>query len=128
MIEQQSIAIETNVLQQAYAETDAGAGRFVDDIQERVKFEQGLMVVERIQDVQPYLDANQRQYNEVSSWRPFAGRNMRLVADIPMIVVEQWMREGFNLFDDSHPSHSKELRRRLNDIENRKLRVEPGRI
>lgn len=128
MIEQQSIPIEQNVLQQAYAETDAGSGVFVDDIQERVKFEQGLMVVERIQDVQPYLDANQRQYNDTPTWRPWAGKNMRLVADIPMIKVEQWMREGFNLFDDSTPGYQKELKRRLNDIDNRKLRTAPGRI
>lgn len=119
---------EPDTLEQAYAQTDAGTGAFVDDIQERVTFQQGLMVVERIQDVEPYLDANQRQFNDASSWRPFAGKNLRPVADIPMIVVEQWMKEGFDLFDDKQEGYQRELKRRLNDYTNRKLRTAPGRI
>lgn len=128
MTEPESLPVDQSVLEQAYAQTDAGSGTFVDDIQERVSFQQGLMVVERIQDVEPYLDANQAAYNEAPTWRPFAGANMRPVADIPMIVVEQWIKEGFNLFDDKQEGYQRELRRRLNDYTNRKLRTCPGRI
>ncbi len=128
MSEPEAIPLEQSVLEKAYAQTDAGVGAFVDDIQERVTFEQGLMVVERIQDVQPYLDANQSAFNEAPTWRPFAGINMRPVADIPMIVVEKWMKEGFNLFDDKQDGYQRELKRRLNDYTNRKLRTAPGRI
>ena len=123
----QSIAVEQDWLANAYAQTDAGCG-VVDDIQEKWRFEGDKLVCERTQDVEPYLDANKAAYNEVSSWRPWAGMDRRPVANIPNVVVEKWLREGFNLFEDKAPGYQKELRRRLNDIENRHLRLAPGRI
>jgi hypothetical protein len=123
----QTISIEQDWLASAYAQTDAGNG-VVDDIQEQWRFEGDKLVCERTQDVQPYLDANKAAYNEVSSWRPFAGVDRRMVADIPNVIIEKWIREGFNIFNEQQPDYQKKLRQRLNSNEYRFLRVTPGRI
>lgn len=122
-----SIAVEQDWLNSAYAETDAANG-VIDDIQDVWRYEGDKLVCERTQDVEPYLDANKAAYNEVSSWRPFAGKDSRIVADIPNIIIERWCREGFNIFDEQQPDYQKKLRQKLNSNEYRFLRVTPGRI
>jgi hypothetical protein len=122
-----SIEVEQNWLANAYAHTDAGCG-VVDDIAEDWRFEGDKLVCHRVQDVQPYLDANKAAYNDVSDWRPFAGLDGRMVADIPNVIIERWIREGFNIFDEQQPDYQKKLRQRLNSNEYRFLRVTPGRL
>lgn len=123
-----TIEVEQDWLANAYAQTDAGSG-VVDDVEEQWRFEGDKLVCVRTQDVEPYLEANKAAYNEVSSWRPFAGKNGRMVCDhIPMVVIEKWMKEGFNIFDETHPYYQRELRRRLNSNEYQYLRSTPGRI
>lgn len=122
-----TIQVEQNWLDALYQQTDAGNG-IVDDIAEHWRFEGVKLVCERVQDVEPYLEANKAAYNEVSSWRPFAGKNGRVVADIPNVIIERWMREGFNIFNENTPDYQKKLRQRLNSNEYRYLRVTPGRI
>jgi hypothetical protein len=89
---------------------------------------QGRLVAVRTQDTTPYLEANRRAFNEAPSWRPYSDANgMREVADIPMIVVEQWMKEGVNLFDPS-PEMQKKVAQKLNSNEFQYLRTYPGRV
>lgn len=123
----QTISVEQDWLANAYAQTDAGCG-VLDDITENWSLQGDKLVCERVQDVEPYLDANKAAYNEVSDWRPFAGANGRMVADIPNVVIERWIREGFNIFNEQEPDYQKKLRQRLNSNEYRFLRVTPGRI
>lgn len=123
----QTIAVEQDWLNSAYLHTDAGNG-IVDDIEEHWRFEGDKLVCERVQDVEPILEYNKACYNDVSDWRPFAGRNSRMVANIPNVLVEKWIKEGFNLFNENQPDYQKKLRQRLNSNEYRFLRVTPGNI
>ena len=52
-------------------------------------------------------------------------RAFRRAAAIPNVVVEQWLREGVDVFD---PNDAAEVKRRLNDPDNRFLRTAPGRL
>lgn len=88
-----------------------------DETEERV-------VVHRRQDVEPILERNKALYNDdAKGWSPT--REWRYVAHIPNIVVEQWMKEGINVYD---PNDEKKVIERLNDPAWRYLRTAPGRI
>ena len=104
-------------------ETDFG------DISTKIERDpQGRIVAIRTQDTTPYLEANKRAMSEAPSWRPYSNaEGMREVADIPLIVVEQWMREGVNLFDPS-PEMRKAVARKLNSNEYQYLRTYPGMV
>jgi hypothetical protein len=71
----------------------------------RSQADDGRLVVKRTQDTTPYLEANRAEFNAAPSWRPYASgrkdKSLRKVASIPLIVVEQWMREGVNILDPS---------------------------
>lgn len=98
------------------------------DIKTVLQGRDGKLVVKRSQDTTPYLEANQREYNEAASWRPYSGKgNLRKIADIPCIVVEQWMKEGVNIFDPD-PAMQRAVRRKLDDYTFRKLRTMPGKV
>lgn len=114
-------------LAKAYTETDFGQG-VLDDIKEETKIEQGKIVTYREQDVQPYLDANRRACNDVSTWRPWSGKNLRPIAEIPMILVEKWRQEGFDILNEHQPDYQKKLKQRLNSNEFSALRTSPGRV
>jgi hypothetical protein len=83
----------------------------------------GRGIVERVQDVEPILEENKRLRALNDGYSP--RRELRRVASIPLIVVEQWMQEGVNLFD---PNCREAVRRKLNDPENLFLRTAPGRV
>lgn len=93
----------------------------MNDISETWKAEQGKIVICREQDVQPYLEANRRRQRDFS--RSKGG--LRMVANIPNVVVEKWMSEGVNIFDRNH---AKEVQRRLNSNEYAYLRTSPGKM
>ena len=102
----------------------------MSEVKTEIKATNGIVVVRRMQDVEPYLKANEAEYNAAPSWRPYAkrkGRNLRKVAEIPNIVAEQWLREGVNIFS-ADPDMQKKVRKKLDDYENRKLRTYPGRL
>lgn len=85
------------------------------------------LVVQRVQQVDEELAQNRAEYNSHSdhaATRYSSKRPMHKVASIPPGLVEQWMKEGFNIFTASDA----ELRRRLNDPQYRKLRTMPGRL
>ncbi len=84
--------------------------------------------VERVQDVEPILEANKADFNSA----PGLGsqrfkKPMVHAARIPLIVIEQWMKEGINIFDPS-PEMKKKVRDKLNSAEYAYLRTTPGRI
>jgi len=79
------------------------------------------MHVRRSQDVEPILDENKRLMTLNDGYT--RDRSMRRVASIPMTVVEQWMKEGINIFDKND---AQAVRRKLNSADYRYLRTAPG--
>jgi hypothetical protein len=99
----------------------------VIDVTTTITAANGQLVVKREQDVSGYLEQNKRELAEAPSWRPYAGMNMRKVASIPMIVVEQWMKEGVNVLDPS-PEAQRKVAQKLNSNEYQHLRTYPGQV
>jgi len=101
------------------------------DLTTHMRTEQGKLVVQRTQDTTAYLEQNKAERNAAPDWRPYAsGRKdkaLRKVASIPMIVVEQWMKEGINILDPS-PEMQKKVAQKLNSNEYAYLRTFPGRV
>lgn len=80
-------------------------------------------IIVRAQDPLPILEDNKRLYNSGDGYSP--SREIRRVATIPKVIVEQWMSEGVSILDKNCRN---EIRRRLNDPENLFLRTAPGRV
>jgi hypothetical protein len=85
--------------------------------------ETGGGVIIRAQDVEPIFEENARLYTLNDGYSP--RRELRRVASIPVSIAEQWYREGVNVLDKNC---REEVRRRLNDPVNLKLRTAPGRV
>jgi len=84
----------------------------------------GTKIIERkTQDVEPFLDRNKELYNAGDGYSP--SRDLRRAASIPLVVVEQWLSEGIDIFN---PDHAEAIKRKLNDPENRYLRTAPGTL
>ena len=95
------------------------------DIKTAIKCRNGELVVKRTQDVAPYLDSNKRmQADGAGGWRRTAKLRRRQIADIPNIVVEAWLKEGFNVFQVSE----RELRKKLDHPDWAYLKTIPGRV
>lgn len=75
-----------------------------------------------------YLDHNRNEQNYIpqKSYRSeLRKKNMWKVASIPNIVVEQWKKEGIDLFkDEDWPK----VKAKLNDPEFKWLRTSPGKV
>lgn len=85
----------------------------------------GQLVVKRTQDVEPFLDMNKRMQAEgAGGWRRTAKATRRQIAEIPNIVIEMWLKQGFNMFQVSE----RELRKKLDEPEWRYLKTIPGRV
>jgi hypothetical protein len=101
------------------------------DVTTKMEAKNGQLIVVRSQDVAPYLRQNELERNQHSDWRPYASgrkdRVLRKVAEIPNIVVEQWMKEGVNIFSND-PGMQKKIRLKLDDYTNKKLRTMPGKM
>jgi hypothetical protein len=78
----------------------------------------------RTQDVEPILNANREDFKDANGgWTQ--NRDMRHVASIPNVVVEQWLKAGINVFDNN--DWPKVLR--LLDMPQYKyLRTSPGKL
>lgn len=102
-----------------------------EDISTRMEARNGKLLVVRSQDVAPYLRENTRERNSHSDWRPYAtrrgGSNLKKVAEIPNIVVEQWLKEGINVFSKD-PAMQRRVRLKLDSNEFQKLRTMPGKM
>lgn len=86
------------------------------------------LIIERVQDVEPYLEQNKREYNSVphKQRNKYKGEFVK-VASIPNVIIEQWMKEGINIFDPS-PEMQKKIKEKLNSSEYQYLRTRPGRV
>lgn len=99
------------------------------DIKTTMEARNGKLLVVRSQDVAGYLKQNHEERAAASTWRPYTSgkRQLRKVADIPNIVVEQWLKEGVNIFSKD-PGMQRKVRMKLDDYTNSKLRTMPGRL
>lgn len=80
------------------------------------------LIIESIQDVEPVLNRNRELQKDKSKTR---GKEMWWVASIPNIVIEQWMKEGINIFKkEDWPK----VKARLNDPNYRYLRTDMANI
>jgi hypothetical protein len=84
----------------------------------------GKMTIRRLQDVEGVLKSNVAQYNNHTSINYSDSCGVHKVATIPLVVIEKWMKEGFNWYR----STDAERRRKLNDPDNRKFLVRPGKL
>lgn len=91
------------------------------DVATAIKARNGQVIVKRTQDTTPYLEANKRARNDFVRRR---GSSLRHVAEIPNIVVEQWMKMGVNIFDRND---AKKVQALLNSNEYAYLRTSPGK-
>jgi len=92
----------------------------------RIQGGPGRITIRRFQDVDDILDLNKAAFNSHTGKKPQYGdsNGNHHVATIPNILIEKWMKEGFNWF----ASTDKERKAKLNDPDNRKLLVRPGRL
>ena len=82
--------------------------------------------LESEQDVTAYLEQNKRLYNEDDFKRKGYKDEMVHVAQIPLIVIEKWLREdGIDVYN---PDHKKAVMRKLNHPDYLYLRTTSGRI
>lgn len=87
-----------------------------------------VLTVNRVQDVEPILEANKADFinaPELHSQR--YKKPLVHAARIPLIVVEQWLKMGINVFDPS-PEMKKKVRQMLNSPDWRHLKTIPGKI
>lgn len=96
------------------------------DVATIIKARNGQLIVKRVQDTTPYLEANKIARNSYSDWKGSRTRgSLRRVAEIPNIVAEKWMRElGVNIFNRDH---AKKVQQLLNSNEYQYLRTSPGK-
>lgn len=85
----------------------------------------GQVVVKRTQDVSGIIDHNKAmQASQVGGWRRTHGQKGRVIAEIPAIVAEMWLKQGFNVYTASQA----ELRKKLDDPDNAFLKTIPGKV
>ena len=84
----------------------------------------GEITIERIQDVEPVIEANKRAQTAGDGFSP--SRDLRQIAEIPLGIVELWRTVlGVDIFNRDHWPAVKRL---LRDSEWRHLRTSPGSI
>ncbi len=78
-------------------------------------FEDGKLFIKNVQDIEPVLDENAYARNHQGNNGYGKSRVWRKIGSIPMIVVEQILREkGVNILDGS-PEADKYIRKFLDD-------------
>lgn len=85
---------------------------------------EGTFTIARTEDIEPLLDANKQYQRDHDGWTP--SRDMKYVAEVPMIVIEQWNNTyGVNVLAKENFSL---LKRLLNDPDNAFFRTGLGAI
>ena len=81
-------------------------------VSEHFDYNTGLLIVKTTEDVEPLLKsiAEQRNNQDQRAYKKSDAR-WRKIGEIPLLILDQWFREGFNALD---PSNSAEVIRRLN--------------
>ena len=81
--------------------------------------------IQTVQDVEPYLEANKKFFNDPVKDDPVFGRR---VASIPPIFAEKWLNEdGVNFLALRGKELRAYLRRKLSDPQYLFLRTHPGK-
>lgn len=80
--------------------------------------------VERVQDVEPILEANKRAYNDAGS---FKSETFNHKARIPVLIWEAWLQAKGISYQEASVDE-KILKRFLNDPDNRFCLTRPGKI
>lgn len=78
------------------------------------------LIINRVQDIEPILKFNKILQGDKSLTR---SKEFRRVAKIPMVVIEQWLKEGIDIFSQD-PEMKKKVKRRLNDSSYSYLRTD----
>lgn len=89
-----------------------------DDVEETTS-------IESIQDVIPHLEVNKQLYNNDDYKRRGYKQDMVHVAQIPLVVIEKWLREGIDVYN---PDHWTAVRKKLNHPDFLYLRTTSGRL
>lgn len=79
------------------------------------------LVIKKTHDVTPILEANKRRYNDSDG--KHRSEAMNHVASIPMVIIDLYRQKGIDLLNDR-----KELRKFLNDPDNKFFRTMPGDV
>lgn len=67
--------------------------------------------VERVQDAEPVLETIKAKIaHGDDGWN--ATRDGKIIAEIPLVIAEQWMKEGVEWWNKDHDA---EIRKRIND-------------
>lgn len=85
----------------------------------------GRMVTSLVQDVEPILNENKRLQNDPNHDGYTPSRDLRHVAQIPMVVIEQWLKEGI---DYANAADWPKIAAKLDDPEYAYLRTGGGRV
>lgn len=86
-----------------------------------------VLTVKRTQDVEPILEDNKSAYNSAPKHGQRFQHELVEVAYIPNIVIEQWLKEGLNIYRGDKETR-KRLMAKLNDPDFRALRSRPGKL
>lgn len=86
----------------------------------RLDRSEGLIVIERVQDIEPILDLNKYLQNEPQAW---AG-DWHHIGTIPNILIEKWANEeGVNILGMTAEEWGQFIKRKLRDPDNKWLRT-----
>lgn len=82
-------------------------------------------IIERVQDVQPFIDRNKALANEGDYKKKGIQNSWMHAATIPNVIIEQWLKEGIDVFNKDHWP---KVRRKLNDPDWKHLKTIVGTI
>lgn len=98
----------------------------MSDIKGRLWLQDGKIISQRQQDVEPYLDANKAAQN---AGAPSFAPTFRKVASIPNVVIEKWMaEEGAPVLSMNKAEFDRFIKRKLNDPNWKYLKTTTGRV
>lgn len=86
-------------------------------------WEDGLLHVKNVQDVEPVLNACKAMSEQVDK----QSKDMRLAASIPMVIIEQYCHLKKITFEEWQ-RNKEHIRAVLNDPDLKAFRVWPGRV
>lgn len=85
----------------------------MNDVKETIHYDQleDRLTIHREQDVEPLLNETKARRNDEPM--RFQHEVFNMAARIPMVIVEQWIREGINVFNPG-PEDQRKIRQKLN--------------
>lgn len=92
----------------------------MSDIVTKIHRDNGLLIVDRVQDVEPILEGNKARQIE----GPDRKSELRHIATIPNVIIEKWLLEdGVPFMRMNGPEFAKFVRRKLDDPDWKYLRT-----